>query len=110
MSQLFYTYVAMYVMQPTSGDHPSNTTFPYFVGVAVAAGLLSTAIFGLKTRRTLSLQRAYPMYVVNWALNESVAVMGFVTAITIGPNDRMLQVLGASLVLNMVMMPRFRSF
>jgi len=114
LSQLMYAAVLFIV--PGSGN--PGPTLPLWIP-AIVAGLVSLFIFTTRlsylnlttlfarSEPAQAAPKAFVFYIVCWALNESLAMFGFVLAFTSTHQlGDFLPYLGAGLILNVIMFPK----
>jgi len=120
-SQLIYLYV-IYTLQKSGAPANPNSQLQLW-GPAIFDGLISIVVFWKNLSAAgltklfdgvdpkLAAGKAFPLYIICWGLNESVSVMGFVTAfhgdkspMTLAPYTV------AGVILNLFMFPKIDKF
>jgi hypothetical protein len=114
LSQVLYGLVLLTTPQAAAPTEPLPLWIPAIGSGLVSLSLFATRLSYLKLQALFAgspplqaTQRAFVFYIVCWAMNESVAIFGFVNAfISTHQFSDFLPYLAASVALNIVMFPK----
>jgi hypothetical protein len=120
VSMLLYILLVTRVLNRAGQEQPvrdmGNLQLIFMV-ISVAMALGSVAIYQMALARrrrdeqtsdpVTALNRAFPLYIICWVMNESICIFGFVLAMLTFESGRIYPFFGVALLLNLAMYPRF---
>ena len=120
LSQFLYGFIVY--ISPAPANAPIGQPLPLWAP-AIVSGLISVGIFSSRltgsalerlfsqTPAKVAFGRVFVLYIICWAMNESITLFGFVTAFTFTHTiDGFIPFAAAGVALNVVMFPRLDRF
>src|SRR5579885_2734927 len=120
LSQFLYGFIVY--INPATASGPVGSPLPLWIPAAISGlislGLFTTRLSGQALERVFSQNplkvafgRVFVLYIICWAMNESITLFGFVTAFTFTHSlDSFIPFAAAGVALNVLMFPRLDRF